>query len=291
MSSHHFLFEEEENEEKQLLRAERQQSIELGTVRKVEGRRPRGNSQENRPHLLSQESEEGEEKEPSSPRPLLETVNNPLAAGVSALRVAPRGREGSTDSLSRGNGSRADEELAESANEDNNNADDDDDDDEEEDVLGVTNSIIWLCVVSVLISFLSDAIVDTIEDAAKGTNLSNVFLAAIVVPIVGNAAEHTSAVVFGIKNRLNLALAIAVGSATQIGLFLLPVVVLLGWMAGLPMSLNYEGYEVVALTMSVLLVGFVLAKGRSTWLDGVTLLGAYAIICGGFWSHGSEADL
>jgi len=294
MSSHHFLFEEEENEEKQLLRAERQQSIELGAIRKVEGRRPRGNSQENRPQLLSQGSEEeGEEKEPSSPRPLLETVKNPLNAGVSALRVGPRGRETSADSgMAPGKGNHTDEELAEAANEENNNADDDDDDDDEdEDVLGVRNSIIWLCIVSILISFLSDAIVDTIEDAANGTNISNVFLAAIVVPIVGNAAEHTSAVVFGIKNRLNLALAIAVGSATQIGLFLLPVVVLLGWMAGLPMGLNYEGYEVLALTMSVILVGFVLAKGRSTWLDGVTLIGAYAIICGGFWSHGSEADL
>jgi Ca2+/H+ antiporter len=284
MGSHHFLFEEEENEEKQLLRAERQQSIELGAIRKVEGRRPRGNSQENRPQLLSQGSEEeGEEKEPSSPRPLLETVKNPLTTGVSALRVAQRGRETSADSgMAPGKVNRTDEELAETANEENNNDDDDDDDDEDEDVLGVRNSIIWLCIVSILISFLSDAIVDTIEDAANGTNISNVFLAAIVVPIVGNAAEHTSAVVFGIKNRLNLALAIAVGSATQIGLFLLPVVVLLGWMAGLPMGLNYEGYEVLALTMSVILVGFVLAKGRSTWLDGVTLIGAYAIICGGF---------
>lgn len=296
MSSHHFLFEEEENEEKRLLRLERQQSIELANFDSSGpsgGRRPRGNSQGNRSFtVLPQESEDGEDKDVSSPHALLDphTVKNPLSSGIGALRVAPRGREGSGGSLSPSRVNLGDEELAETTA-DNNADEGEDDDDDDEDVLGVTNSIIWLCVVSLLISFLSDAIVNTIEDASKGTNLSNVFLAAIVVPIVGNAAEHTSAVVFGMKNRLNLALAIAVGSATQIGLFLLPVVVLLGWMTGAPMSLNYEVYEVVSLTLTVLLVGFVLTKGRSTWLDGVTLIGAYAIICGGFWSHGSESDL
>lgn len=292
MNSHHFLFEEEENEERRLIRLERQQSIELAHLSSLapgDRRRPRGNSQESRSFsMLRQESKGGEENEMSTPRALLDEVKNPLSAGVPALRMIPRGREESIDSLSPGRIDTA-EGLIESGIEENNA--EDDDDDEDEDVLGVTNSIIWLCVVSILISFLSDAIVDTIEAAAKGTNLSNVFLAAIVVPIVGNAAEHTSAVVFGMKNRLNLALAIAVGSATQIGLFLLPVVILLGWMAGVPMSLNYEGYEVIALTLSVLLVGFVLSKGRSTWLDGVTLIGTYAVICGGFWSHGSESDL
>lgn len=315
MSSHHYLFEAEEEEEKRLLQIEKKKLARVGSQGGIQRRRNsfslvRSNDDYSQRSFtgLQEESDDVEEKELSSPQALLDshTVKNPLTA----LRITSKSRENSIDSLSPGPSAtgkhNAEERVALSRNtrdggddadiengedDQNDNDDDDDDDEEDEDVLGVTNAIIWLCVVSVVISFLSDSIVSTIEDAAKGTNLSNVFLAAIVVPIVGNAAEHTSAVIFGMRNRLNLALAIAVGSATQIGLFLLPVVVLLGWMAGMPMSLNYEGYEVVALTLAVVLVGFVLSKGRSTWLDGATLIGAYVVMCGGFWSHGSESDL
>ena len=104
---------------------------------------------------------------------------------------------------------------------------------EEEDVLGVKYALVWLALVTVLIAFLSDALVATIEEAAAGSVVSNEFLTLIVVPIIGNAAEHTSAIIFGAKDRLNISLSIAIGSASQIALFLLPFLVLLGWMANI----------------------------------------------------------
>ena len=104
---------------------------------------------------------------------------------------------------------------------------------EEEDILGVKYALIWLALVTVLIAFLSDALVATIEAAAAGSVVSNEFLTLIVVPIIGNAAEHTSAIIFGAKDRLNISLSIAIGSASQIALFLLPFLVLLGWMANI----------------------------------------------------------
>ena len=104
---------------------------------------------------------------------------------------------------------------------------------EEEDILGVKYALIWLALVTVLIAFLSDALVATIEEAAAGSVVSNEFLTLIVVPIIGNAAEHTSAIIFGAKDRLNISLSIAIGSASQIALFLLPFLVLLGWMANI----------------------------------------------------------
>ncbi len=142
-----------------------------------------------------------------------------------------------------------------------------------------------------MISFLSDALVDTIKEAADSTNISNVFLSAIVIPIIGNAAEHTSAIIFGYKNRLNLSLGIAVGSGTQIALFLMPLLVIIGWMFNKPMSLNFDPYEGTCLLLAVIITGFILKNGRSSWLDGAILIGAYIIICGGFWTQPSESDL
>lgn len=162
---------------------------------------------------------------------------------------------------------------------------------EDEDLLGITYSLFWLLVITVLIALLSDSLVTTIESAASSVGISNVFLAAIVVPIVGNAAEHTSAVVFGVKNRLNLSLGIAIGSGTQIALFLFPLLVIIGWAANAPMHLDLEAFESTSLITTVILVAFIVKNRRSTWLDGVTLIGAYVMICGGFWTHSNESNL
>lgn len=164
-------------------------------------------------------------------------------------------------------------------------------DDAEEDILGVPFSLLWLTIITVFISLLSDSLVTTIEATATKAGVSNVFLAAIVVPIVGNAAEHSSAIVFGVRNRLNLALGIAIGSGTQIGLFLFPTIVLVGWAANIPIGLDLKPFEAVCLITAVILVAYIIKNRRSTWLDGVVLIGAYVIVCGGFWTHSNESDL
>ena len=96
------------------------------------------------------------------------------------------------------------------------------------DVLGFRYGIFWLAVVTVIISYLSDVLVASVSEAAKSLEISSIFLAAIIIPIIGNAAEHASAITFGYKNRLELSLAIAVGSSTQIALMVLPLLTIVG---------------------------------------------------------------
>lgn len=161
----------------------------------------------------------------------------------------------------------------------------DDDDDDDEDILGLNYGIFWLAAVTVFIAILSDALAATIEDAASEVGVSSIFLAAIVLPIVGNAAEHAGAVMFAMKGKLDLTLGVAIGSSTQIALFVLPLLVLLGWIADLDMSLNFGLYESCTLLLTVLLVTFAIKDGSSNYLMGVTLLFAYFIIAIGFCVH------
>ena len=108
------------------------------------------------------------------------------------------------------------------------------DDDDEEAVLGVWGAILWLAVITVFIAFLSEYMVDAIEGAAHEVGVPDLFLGTIIIPIVGNAAEHAAAIIFAYKNKMELALGIAIGSSTQIALFVVPLMVLLGWGIGQP---------------------------------------------------------
>eukprot|EP01040_Poterioochromonas_malhamensis_P014837 gene14837-16499_t len=165
---------------------------------------------------------------------------------------------------------------------------DDDDDDEnydEEEVMSFTSSIVYLTIVTIFIAFLSEIISSTIEDASKGLHLSSVFISTIILPIVGNAAEHTSAIVFAMKNKLNLTLGIAIGSSTQIAMCVLPLTVLLGWVSGLDMSLEFGFYEAVCIAISIFCLTIALKDGSTNWLMGLILIAAYLIISLGFFVH------
>lgn len=164
----------------------------------------------------------------------------------------------------------------------------DDDEEEEVDELGFTNALIWLAVITALIAVLSEAISDSIQDAADSAGVSGVFIAAILLPIVGNAAEHAGAIMFAMKGKVDLTLGVAVGSSTQIALCVLPLLVIIGWMANKDLSLDFGGFEGSALFLSVVSVTFVLKDGSSNWLLGAALVGAYLIISVAFWTHLNE---
>jgi Ca2+:H+ antiporter len=155
---------------------------------------------------------------------------------------------------------------------------------DDEDVLGFSHALVWLGVVTVFIAFLSEFISGSIEQGADSIGVSAVFLSAIVLPIVGNAAEHAGAVMFAIKGKLDLSLGVAIGSSTQIALLVLPLLVILGWISDLDMSLNFGAYESLSLLLSVITVTFAIKDGKSNWLLGFGLVATYVVISIGFFT-------
>jgi Ca2+:H+ antiporter len=163
-----------------------------------------------------------------------------------------------------------------------------DDEDEDEDILGLRYAILWLLIMTLFIAALSEILCDTITECSKQYNISGVFLSTIVLPIVGNAAEHAGAVMFSMKNKVDMAIGVAVGSSTQIALMVLPMLVLIGWVTGDEMSLNFHPFEGLTCLMTVLMVYMAIANGSTNWLVGLVLIAAYFILGVAFWVHTDE---
>jgi Ca2+:H+ antiporter len=109
------------------------------------------------------------------------------------------------------------------------------------------------------------------------------FVGLIVVPIVGNAAEHSSAIFLAAKDKMEISIEIAIGSSTQIALFIAPVLVFLSLAVGEPMDLIFSVIEIAAVAFSAGIVGFIVADGRSNWFEGIQLLAAYIILAISFF--------
>jgi Ca2+:H+ antiporter len=110
-----------------------------------------------------------------------------------------------------------------------------------------------------------------------------------LLPIVGNAAEHLTAVTTAMKNKMDLAIGVALGSSMQIALLVTPVLVIVGWILGQPMTLLFNGFETVVLFVSVLITNYLIMDGKSHWLEGTMLLGSYCIIAVAFFYYPDES--
>ncbi|XP_044479356.1 vacuolar cation/proton exchanger 3-like [Mangifera indica] len=153
-----------------------------------------------------------------------------------------------------------------------------DDDGEEAPVIGFWSGFAWLIGMTVVIAVLSEYVVGTIEDASESWGISVSFISIILLPIVGNAAEHAGAVIFAFKNKLDITLGVALGSATQIALFVVPLNVIAAWMMGIKMDLNFNPLETGALALSIIATAFSLQDGNSHYLKGLVLLLCYIVI-------------
>jgi Ca2+:H+ antiporter len=143
----------------------------------------------------------------------------------------------------------------------------------------VRRAVIFLALAGVLVGLMSEILVGSIEHASKDIGLSQFFVGVFVVAIVGNAAEHWVAVAVAMKNKMDLAVNIAVGSSAQIALFVAPVLVLLSFVVGPnPMALVFNGYELAGLLFAVLVANFLTQEGESNWFEGVQLLAVYAVL-------------
>ena len=141
-----------------------------------------------------------------------------------------------------------------------------------------TAAIILLVVSTALVAICADFVVESIDHFVANTSVSEAFVGLIIIPIVGNAAEHVCAVTVATKNKMDLAIGVAVGSSIQIALFVTPVIVLLGWMMDKQMSLYFSLFETISLFVSAFIVNFLVLDGRSNYLEGALLIAAYVII-------------
>jgi Ca2+:H+ antiporter len=151
----------------------------------------------------------------------------------------------------------------------------------EEDTWGwsVRRSVIALAIAGVLVGLMSEVLVGSITEASESIGLSEFFIGVIVVAIVGNAAEHWVAVLVAIKNKMDLAVNIAIGSSAQIALFVAPVLVIASFFIGVgPMALVFNGFELGAVLLAILIAQYVTQDGESNWFEGVQLLSLYAIL-------------
>ncbi|HEX8856978.1 MAG TPA: calcium/proton exchanger [Thermoleophilaceae bacterium] len=136
-----------------------------------------------------------------------------------------------------------------------------------------------LAIAGVLVGVMSEILVGSISEAASKAGLSEFFIGVIVVAIIGNAAEHWVAVAVAAKDKMDLAVNIAVGSSAQVALFVAPVLVVLSFLFGKgPMSLVFNGYEIGALLFAVLIANFLTQEGESNWFEGVQLLAVYVVL-------------
>ena len=138
---------------------------------------------------------------------------------------------------------------------------------------------------------LSEALTDAIDGAAKGCGLSEAFVGFVIIPIIGNAAEHSTAIVMAFKGKMDLAFGVALGSSTQIALFVIPAMVIIGWVVDQPLDLYFGVYETVITFLSTAVVSHLVADGETNWLEGMMLLFAYAIICYAFFFYHSEQEM
>jgi Ca2+:H+ antiporter len=152
---------------------------------------------------------------------------------------------------------------------------------EEEDTWGwsVRTSMIALAVAGVLVGLMSEVLVGSISEASESIGLSEFFVGVIVVAIVGNAAEHWVAVLVAMKNKMDLAVNIAIGSSAQIALFVAPVLVIASFFMGpFPMALVFNGFELGAILLAILVGTQVTNDGESNWFEGVQLLALYFLL-------------
>lgn len=163
--------------------------------------------------------------------------------------------------------------------------DDEDDDDEEEEVASISLKValIGLLITTLTVTVFSDFLVESIDEFCQSSDISKTFVGIILLPIVGNAVEHITAVSVAMKDKMDLSMGVAVGSCTQISLFVVPVTVLFGWATGKPMTLNFPHFEISLYILSIFTVSICTLDGKSNWLLGSLLITTYILLAIGFW--------
>lgn len=149
----------------------------------------------------------------------------------------------------------------------------------------MTNKDAWtlLIVATVLVGWMAEVLVHSIDSAASELKMPALFIGVILLPFFGNAAEHFTAVIVAGKDKMDLSLAIAIGSSVQIAVFVAPLMVVFAWVMGVDLSLEFGPLETAATFLSVLVANSILNDGNTNWLEGAMLLACYTILALSFW--------
>ncbi|KAK2073902.1 hypothetical protein P8C59_008145 [Phyllachora maydis] len=162
-----------------------------------------------------------------------------------------------------------------------------------DDQLSRVSSILLLLVSTATVAVCAEFMVDSIDGLVATSSIKETFIGLIILPIVGNAAEHVTAVTVAMRNKIDLAIGVAIGSSIQIALFITPIVVILGWIMNQKMTLYFTLFETVCLFVSTFIVNFLVLDGRSNYLEGTLLCATYIIIgtVAFFYPNSSEASV
>src|SRR5579864_2716816 len=144
-------------------------------------------------------------------------------------------------------------------------------------------AIFSLALATVLIAVMSEVLVGQIAPVTKALGMTELFVGVIVVALVGNAAENSTAIMMARRNKIELSIALATGASTQIALFVAPVLVFLSMIIGHPMTLVFNGFEIAAIILSVVIVERISTDGETNWFEGAQLLAVYAIVAVAFY--------
>jgi len=149
----------------------------------------------------------------------------------------------------------------------------------------MTNKDAWtlLILATILVGWMAEILVHSIDSAASDLSMPTLFIGVILLPFFGNAAEHFTAVIVAGKDKMDLSLAIAIGSSVQIAVFVAPLMVVLAWVLGVDLSLEFGPLETAATFLSVLVANSILRDGTTNWLEGAMLLSCYTILGLSFW--------
>jgi Ca2+:H+ antiporter len=147
-------------------------------------------------------------------------------------------------------------------------------------------AILVLLAAALVVGVESEFLVGSLEPTVQALGLSRVFVGLVVVAIIGNAAEHASAIFFAIRDKMDVAMEISFGSSAQIALFVAPLLVFISILIGHPMDFVFSGMEVIAVALATISVAAIVLDGRSNWLEGAQLLGAYVIVAATFFFVG-----
>jgi len=148
---------------------------------------------------------------------------------------------------------------------------------------GTRKALGVLVLATIGIALMSEFLVSSVEPVTQQLGFSEFFVGIIIIPIIGNVAEHIVAVQMALKNQMDLSLSIALGSSLQIALFVAPVLVFVSPLLGYPLTLEFNGFEVIALTAAAVIAALVALDGESNWLEGAMLIAVYSIIALAFF--------